>query len=504
MDPLVLGRVEPLARLDRFVEDVAAGPAALVVEGEPGIGKTTVWRWAVEAAATRGYRVLTSRPSEAESRLGYSGLADLLTPVDSSHTEALPGPLRHALEVALLVSEPAGRPPQPRAIFAALGGDPAIARRRFPGCSSPSTTGSGWTRARDMRSTMRHVASTGAPVGVLATRRPGVSDSAAVETIRLRGLSPAALYRLVEGRLGVSLPRSTVMRLHRTTDGNPFYALEIASALIAAELPGASDPWPIPDDLRDIVAIRVRKLPKSSRAALLVAAASSRARLDARAPSLRPAERAGIVRIDAEGSVRFAHPLYSAAIYDGATEEERRRAHALLADADNDLEEQARHRALATSGADEQVAALLERAASRAQARGATDVAAELGERAVLLTPSDMLDNDRRRRVAAAEYNFRAGDLERARTQLAELVRRTEAPPDSHTLRLLAEVCYRLHHLDEAMPAPPRGDRGGRRRARGDGTCRAGPRIHAGLLVQELPGGGRCCSASSRCSRADR
>ena len=316
----------------------------------------------------------------------------------------------------------------------------------------------------------------GAPVGVLATRRPGVSDSAAVETIRLRGLSPAALYRLVEGRLGVSLPRSTVMRLHRTTDGNPFYALEIASALIAAELPGASDPWPIPDDLRDIVAIRVRKLPKSSRAALLVAAASSRARLDARAPSLRPAERAGIVRIDAEGSVRFAHPLYSAAIYDGATEEERRRAHALLADADNDLEEQARHRALATSGADEQVAALLERAASRAQARGATDVAAELGERAVLLTPSDMLDNDRRRRVAAAEYNFRAGDLERARTQLAELVRRTEAPPDSHTLRLLAEVCYRLHHLDEAMPAPPRGDRGGRRRARGDGTCRAGPR----------------------------
>ena len=291
----------------------------------------------------------------------------------------------------------------------------------------------------------------GAPVGILTAQRPDASDSTETETIRLRGLSVAALFRLIESRLGVSLSRSTILRVHRTTNGKSFYALEIASALIAAELPGASDPWPIPDNLRDIVATRVRRLSKTSRGALLIAAASSRKRLDANATTLRSAQRAGIVRIDEDGSAYFAHPLYAAAIYEGATDEERRHTHATLAEEEDELEEKARHRALATSGADEQVAGLLERAAMRALARGATDVAAELGERAVHLTPSEMPETDRRRRVAAAEYNFRAGDLERARTQLRELVRRTDAPPDSHTLRLLAEVCYRLRHLDEAI-----------------------------------------------------
>ena len=116
MDP-VLDREEPLARLDRFVKDLAAGPAALVIEGDPGIGKTTVWRWAVDVATTRGYHVLTSRPSEAESSLGYSGLADLLASVDSTYTAALPGPLRHALEVALLVSS---RPDDRRSLVRSL------------------------------------------------------------------------------------------------------------------------------------------------------------------------------------------------------------------------------------------------------------------------------------------------------------------------------------------------------------------------------------------------
>jgi hypothetical protein len=118
----VVGRDEQLTRVDRFIDDLAGHPGSLVIEGQPGIGKTTIWRAAVAAAVERDYHVLVSRPSEAETALAYSGLADLLAAVQRTHIEALPDPQRHAIDVALLISEPAGRSPERRTIFAAFGG----------------------------------------------------------------------------------------------------------------------------------------------------------------------------------------------------------------------------------------------------------------------------------------------------------------------------------------------------------------------------------------------
>jgi DNA-binding CsgD family transcriptional regulator len=150
--------------------------------------------------------------------------------------------------------------------------------------------------------------------------------------------------------------------------------------------------------------------------------------------------------------VRFAHPLLASAIYDSAPPADRRRVHALLADRAGDVEEQARHRALASDGADEAVAQLLDRAAASARARGAPDIAAELAERAHALTPADEPDRALQRRLTAAEHLFHAGDLDRTRHLLAEIVEQP-APPAarSRALRVLGETCYRLGQFDGAM-----------------------------------------------------
>ena len=93
-----------------LLDGALKGPEALLLEGEPGIGKTTVWLAAVEAASQRGFRVLTARPSAAEAQLSYATLADLLSSVDGSALESLPDPQRRAIEAALLRSEAAGHP----------------------------------------------------------------------------------------------------------------------------------------------------------------------------------------------------------------------------------------------------------------------------------------------------------------------------------------------------------------------------------------------------------
>ena len=98
--------------MDLFLDGLADGPAALVLEGESGIGKTTLWKRGVAGARERGYPVFSIRPSEAEAKLSYAGLADLL---HGAHDEfrALAPPQQQALEVALLQAEPSGSPLDP-------------------------------------------------------------------------------------------------------------------------------------------------------------------------------------------------------------------------------------------------------------------------------------------------------------------------------------------------------------------------------------------------------
>src|SRR4051812_25005956 len=113
----VVGRDEELSSLHAFLDRRdAAGPRALVLEGEAGIGKSTLWAAGVEAARGRGLRVLSTRPAESERGLAYVGLGDLLAGELDDVLPLLTPPRRHALEVALLVHDAAGGPVDARAL----------------------------------------------------------------------------------------------------------------------------------------------------------------------------------------------------------------------------------------------------------------------------------------------------------------------------------------------------------------------------------------------------
>ena len=125
----IIGREEELAELREFLDAVGRVPAAFLMEGDPGIGKTVLWRAGVELARARDLRVLTAIPATAETRLAFAALADLLGPVLGDVLTNLPAPQRRALEVALLLEDAEGPPPDHRAVaFAFLGALRALAR----------------------------------------------------------------------------------------------------------------------------------------------------------------------------------------------------------------------------------------------------------------------------------------------------------------------------------------------------------------------------------------
>src|SRR4029453_17365348 len=118
----VVGRDEELVSLYPLTDKVRGGPAAVVLEGEAGIGKSTLWLEGVEHARTRGLRVLSSRPAEAERELAFVGLGDLFEDVLEDVLPALTPPRRRALEVALLLDEAAEEAVDPRALALATRG----------------------------------------------------------------------------------------------------------------------------------------------------------------------------------------------------------------------------------------------------------------------------------------------------------------------------------------------------------------------------------------------
>src|SRR6266581_8917440 len=116
----MIGRERELVAVDEFLDGLAEGTAALVIEGEPGIGKTTLWMTTIERAEGRGCRVLSCRPVEAEARLSYAALADLLRSVEQEAFVGLPGPQRRAIDVALLRADAPESVVDQRAVSAAV------------------------------------------------------------------------------------------------------------------------------------------------------------------------------------------------------------------------------------------------------------------------------------------------------------------------------------------------------------------------------------------------
>jgi DNA-binding CsgD family transcriptional regulator len=459
VDTGIVGREAPLSEVDAFLRAAAGGFAVLALEGEAGIGKTTVWREARRRAQESGALVLSCRPSAAEAKLSFAAVADLLAGVDDSAFAELPEPQREALEVALMRRAPSTARPSSRAIAVGflslvqhLAGDRGVilAVDDWQWLDLPSRHVFEFAARRLEHERVGLLWSVRAPAG---TPVDGL-DEERVTRVVLGPLSLAALGRIVAGRLGRPLARPALVRIAGASGGNPFYALEIARLDTGEGTPRSAGPGlvPVPDDLRALTAARIRRLPPAAREAVLLAAIMSgpdRRSVDEAA--LAPAEEAGIVTVDDAGRIEFTHPLFASAVYRSVAAARRRDLHRLAAELAAEPEERARHLALASAHADPAVAAQLDRGAANAAARGAPDAAAELAELAAHMTPADDGDATGCRLLAAARFQFDAGDPARAGALLQRVL--SGSPVDAlraRALRLAADIAARRSDFGEA------------------------------------------------------
>lgn len=460
----IVGRERELAAVEALVSESLRGPAALVLEGEPGIGKTTLWRAALEHARRRQLAVLACSPASGETRLSFSALADLLADRFPDVADGLPGPQRRALQVALLLEEPAAEGTHERTVAAAT-----LAALRGASLREPlllAIDDVQWLdepSAAALEFAVRRLGD--ARVSVLAARRIGPGQDrlpldAALEQrhrdslrrLRVEPLSRTASHALIREHLGVTFPRGVVVRVHEASGGNPFYTLELARALMRrAEPLEPGRGLPVPPELQDIVRERLDGLPAPVRDLLAVAAALS-------APTLDEAEAAGVgaaideavearvLELGDDGRLRFVHPLLASTAYARLGPRARSTLHRRLA-AVVAGEERARHLALGAVQPSAHVGAALHEAAREAAGRGAIAAAAELAAHAVRLTPHEQRDELTARRLDAAGYDLRSGDTVRARARLEPLLGELAPGPTR------SSVLLRLARLHEHEPS---------------------------------------------------
>jgi DNA-binding CsgD family transcriptional regulator len=441
----VLGRDVECEAVSVFLDDLNALPGALVIEGEAGIGKSTVWNAGVAEARESGYRVLECRTAGSEVQLSYAALADLFEPALNETAAELRAPQLTALRVAFLLDETEGPPPEQRAIgFAVLGVVRALAARAPVLVAVDDVQWLDSASAAALDFALRRLR--GEPLALLATLRAATTNllpaaTAEARRVSLGPLSLGALHGVVHARVGVSLPRPALRRLAGITGGNPFYALEIARAFAQrGEAPAPHGDLPMPGSLREVVDERLRALPADTRHALLVVAALGDARSATVAhavprASLELALSKGVLQLDGD-RIRFSHPLLASGVYAAAPPSARAKVHRALATIVDDVEQRAHHLALGSEQPDGDVAEALATGAAGAQRRGAPAAAAELWELADQFTPPERRDGSAL--LAAAECYLTAGDLERARRLLGRLLEASPAGPRR------AEVLIRL------------------------------------------------------------
>ncbi|MPZ00474.1 MAG: AAA family ATPase [Actinophytocola sp.] len=444
----VVGREAELSAVGRLLERVADGPAMLVLAGEAGIGKTTVWRYGVRRAQDRGFTTLVCRPVAAEVRLSYAGLADLLAEVHASAFVRLPQPQRRALDAALLRTGDVDPAPDPRAVAAGMlsllrelaGAMPVLLAIDDVQWLDEPTRRVLEFAVRRCRGPVATLVTLRDDPAALAELRPSEPDR--LETVPVGPLSLAALHHVLTQHTGQIWSRPALVRIAQACGGNPFFALELARSSEDHPL----GPLVLPDTLRELVRDRLDHSSPSVREALLVASALAAPRVDLVGRALGgdagsllgEAEDQGIVMLAGNGVVRFSHPLLATGAYTDATPSARRELHRRLSGVVDDVEERARHLALAALGPDPETIAALDAAADAARRRGAPATGAELRELAIGLGADSPP-----RRVQAAHDHVHAGDPTRARHLLESAIADLDAGPvRADALALLGQIHY--------------------------------------------------------------
>jgi DNA-binding CsgD family transcriptional regulator len=466
---VVVGRGSQRAELASFLDDIRNGPCALVLQGEPGIGKSILWSAGVDDARARGYRVLSCRPTGSDSELSFVALGDLFDFGSGELFETLPDPQREALEAALLRRRLTGRAPDPRAAaVGTLGVLSELAGRAETVVAIDDVQWVDPATARVLTFAARRLSGDrlGFLLGRPTTEEPaplGLADALPMERLRLVDvgpLNPREIAVIVRERSGLSISKPEAGRLAELAGGNPFYALEIARAQARGDEGVTGQRLPIPKSLReDLVRSRVGSVSSKTGDLLLLAASMPRPTVDALrkvipnaalAVSLQQAIDAGLIEVLGL-DLRFAHPLYRSAIYADASRRRRHDAHRRLAEVAADPEERGRQLALSTDAPDHDVVEEVERAARLARERGAPDVAAELLEHAVRLTPPDDLGSLRRRLLLVAQDRLSAGDADGAQARAREALRLSDPGEEqAEPLRRIGGIEFARGALVEA------------------------------------------------------
>jgi len=470
------GRVSECRTLDRLAGAVRSGQSrVLVLHGEPGVGKTALLDYLSEHA--RGCQLARAAGVQSEMELAFAGLHQLCAPM-LDRLAVLPESQRDALHTAFGIS--AGPAPDPFLIgLAVLGLLSETAAREPVLCLVDDQQWLDRASARVLGFVARRLVAD--PVGLVFAARQPDAELGGLPELMVGGLDEDDSRSLLESVLPGPLDSQVKNLIIAETRGNPLALLELPWGLTPEQLAGG---FGLPTALSPAGRVeesflrQFEALPTQTRRLVQLMAAEpagdaarvwrAAARLTIPPRAAEPVVRTGLVRLGKR--VRFRHPLARSAAYRSASQDDRCEVHAALAAATDpvaDPDRRAWHRAQATAGPDEAVAAELERSAWRAQARGGLSAAAAFLERATLLTA----DAGRRsaRAIAAAEAKHRAGAPdaaaalmavaeaalldESARARMLSLQGRIAFDSDDSTAapRLLLEAARRFEAFDPGM-----------------------------------------------------
>ena len=427
-------RYSERAAFDRLIEAVRAGESrALVVRGDPGVGKTALLDYLSARAAAARFRVARAAGVQTEMTLAFAGLHQLCAPM-LDHLHHLPPPQQDALRTAFGIS--AGPPPDRFLVgLAVLSLLSEVAGERPLLCLVDDEQWLDQASAQALGFAARRLAAD--PVGLVFAAREPDDALTGLPELPVEGLRDDDARALLDSVLAWPLDARVRDLIVAETQGNPLALLELPRGLTPAELaggfglPGAAA---LPGRIEGSFRRQLEALPAQTQRLLLLAAAEpygdlslvwrAAERLGIGVQAAAPALEAGLVEFGAR--MRFRHPLLRSVAYRAASVQDRQQVHGVLAEVTDPAAEPDRrawHRAKAAPGPDEEVAAELERSADRAQARGGLAAAAAFLERAALLS----IDPARRaeRTLAAAEANLRAGAFGPA----LELLATAEAAP---------------------------------------------------------------------------
>lgn len=458
---VVRGHAAQLRQVGDFLRQRDLWPRGLVIFGEPGIGRSSLWADAVDQARSSGIHVVSAGVSSFERKMNYSGLADLLVEIDFKIMGHLPAIQQAALNRVLL--RDVGGPLDDRITATALLGVLTELTKLAPVLLAIDDVQ--WLDPASRTILSFVTKRLNAHMGLLLTVRAADSHDPSLTSllplphdhsyvrIKLGPMTGAALHTAIASRLGVQLSRPVIDRIHRVSGGNVFCAMELARAHLEQGhqiLPG------LPATLAETVNQRIGPTDATSADMLLALACDQESTLVELASAtgrsvhevtaaLDKVEERGVVHVNGH-RIRFTHPILAHGVYTTASGPRRRAMHRSLANVTRHPETRARHLALGATHLEEPILQALDTAADLATARGAPGKAAELLELGLSLGSTDPF-----RRLHAAERHLRSGALDRAEELLVGLVAELAAGELRSRAHLLLGIVHGHRHGARAI-----------------------------------------------------